>query len=104
MKRNNKKGFTIVELVIVIAVIGILAGVLIPTFSGIIGQANQSAADQAARNGFNNCYSQDLSDGKLDGMNGDVEITDDGYDHTVPSYTATKNDKEATYGLNGFVD
>ena len=35
MKRN-KKGFTIVELVIVIAVIAILAAVLIPTFSSLI--------------------------------------------------------------------
>ena len=53
MKRNNKKGFTIVELVIVIAVIGILAGVLIPTFSGIIDSANKSADLQEARNGYN---------------------------------------------------
>ena len=43
INRNNKKGFTIVELVIVIAVIAILAAVLIPTFSGIINKANQSA-------------------------------------------------------------
>ena len=50
MKRNNKKGFTIVELVIVIAVIAILSAVLIPTFGGIIDQANQSAAQQEARN------------------------------------------------------
>jgi prepilin-type N-terminal cleavage/methylation domain-containing protein len=32
MKRQNKKGFTIIELVIVIAVIAILASVLIPVF------------------------------------------------------------------------
>ena len=43
INRNNKKGFTIVELVIVIAVIAILAAVLIPTFAGIINKANQSA-------------------------------------------------------------
>ena len=49
IKRNNKKGFTIVELVIVIAVIAILAGVLIPTFSGIIRKANLSADQQAVR-------------------------------------------------------
>ena len=48
MKRNNKKGFTIVELVIVIAVIAILAGVLIPTFAGIITKAQDSAALQQA--------------------------------------------------------
>ena len=49
IKRNNKKGFTIVELVIVIAVIAILAAVLIPTFSGIIKKAQESADIQAVR-------------------------------------------------------
>ena len=49
-KLNNKKGFTIVELVIVIAVIGILAGVLIPTFSGIQQSAKESAAFQECKN------------------------------------------------------
>ena len=48
--KMNKKGFTIVELVIVIAVIAILAGVLIPTFSGIVTRAQDSAVIQEARN------------------------------------------------------
>ena len=46
MKNTNKKGFTLVELVIVIAVIAILAAVLIPTFTSVINRANQSAALQ----------------------------------------------------------
>ena len=45
---KNRKGFTIVELVIVIAVIAILAAVLIPTFSGIVNKANESSALQVA--------------------------------------------------------
>ena len=49
MKKLNKKGFTIVELVIVIAVIAILAAVLIPTFSGVVEKAQKSAALQACR-------------------------------------------------------
>ena len=49
MKKSNKKGFTIVELVIVIAVIAILAAVLIPTFSNLIKRANLSADQQAIR-------------------------------------------------------
>ena len=49
MKHTNKKGFTIVELVIVIAVIAILAAVLIPTFSNLIKKANESADIQAVR-------------------------------------------------------
>ena len=50
MKKLNKKGFTIVELVIVIAVIGILAAVLIPTFSGVVESANESNALSEASN------------------------------------------------------
>lgn len=49
MKRTNKKGFTIVELVIVIAVIAILAAVLIPTFVSLTNKANMSADQQAVR-------------------------------------------------------
>lgn len=50
MLNKIKKGFTIVELVIVIAVIAILAGVLIPTFSSVTKNAKQSAAMQQAKN------------------------------------------------------
>lgn len=50
--RKAKKGFTIIELVIVIAVIGILAGVLIPTFSNVIANANKTAAMEEAKNAY----------------------------------------------------
>ncbi len=42
MRKSNKKAFTIVELVIVIAVVAVLAAVLIPTFSNIVKKANDS--------------------------------------------------------------
>lgn len=50
MRNMNKKGFTIVELVVVVAVIAILAAVLIPTFSGIIRKANISSDTVVAKN------------------------------------------------------
>ena len=50
MKHTNKKGFTIVELVIVIAVIAILAAVLIPTFTNLVKKANESKDTQLIRN------------------------------------------------------
>lgn len=51
MKTHNKKrGFTIVELVIVIAVIAILSAVMVPTFSGVVRKAKESAAMQEANN------------------------------------------------------
>lgn len=48
--KNKKKGFTIVELVIVIAVIAILAAVLIPTFSNVIRKANEASDTALAKN------------------------------------------------------
>lgn len=48
--KNRKHGFTIVELVIVIAVIAILAAVLIPTFSHLVNEANLSADQVAVKN------------------------------------------------------
>ena len=43
---KNKKGFTLVELVIVIAVIAILAGVMIGTFASVVKKAKESAKAQ----------------------------------------------------------
>ena len=50
MKTQRKKGFTMVELVIVIAVIAILAAVLIPTFLNLTKKADEASALADARN------------------------------------------------------
>lgn len=74
MKRTNKKGFTIVELVIVIAVIAILAAVLIPNLSRLVDKANESKTLQNAEGALKTVllYQEDgaLEDGtvfKVDG-------------------------------------
>lgn len=46
MKKNNKKGFTLVELVIVVAVMAILVAVAIPTIGSIRSSA-QSSVDKS---------------------------------------------------------
>ena len=94
MKKMNKKGFTIVELVIVIAVIAILAAVLIPTFSSIVDKANKSATLQEARNYYSAAYADDIEDGVIDGQDiNDADVAADAgtYDHdgdTIFTYTA----------------
>lgn len=64
MKKWRKKGFTIVELVIVIAVIGILSAVLIPTFSNVIEKAEVAAALQTAKNAYTEYASGEYVNGK----------------------------------------
>ena len=62
--RKNKKGFTIVELVIVIGVIGILSAILIPTFVNLTNKANAAREQEEVRNAYV-AYSIDAQDGKL---------------------------------------
>lgn len=47
---KNKKAFSLVELVIVIAVIGVLTAVLLPTFGRVLEKAKASSAMQKATN------------------------------------------------------
>ena len=65
MKNNKKKGFTIVELVIVIAVIGILSAILIPTFVGVTKAANEAALKSNLANAYS-MYMADAADGYVD--------------------------------------
>lgn len=76
-KKNNRKGFTIVELVIVIAVIAILATVLVPTFGNIIEKANISAAKQEAKSIHTN-YVMKMVEDKAD-YETDCYVVVDGY-------------------------
>jgi len=46
MKKMNKKGFTLMEMLIVVAIIGILVAIAIPTFSSSLDKSRK-AADQA---------------------------------------------------------
>ena len=41
-KRMNKKGFTLIELIIVIAILGILAALAIPRFAGFTEKAKEA--------------------------------------------------------------
>ena len=49
MKKNNKKGFTLVELVIVVAVMAVLVAVAIPTIGSIKGSADSAVLQTNCR-------------------------------------------------------
>ena len=80
MIKNKKKGFTIVELVIVIAVIGILAAVMIPVFTGLIAKANLANDNSLVKNINTQLAAAEIKDGK-----------------NVTMYDALQDAKEAGY-------
>ena len=91
MKRNTKKGFTIVELIIVIAVIAVLAAVLIPTFSNLIQKANV-AADTTLIKNLNTALAMDTSVSKHVTMTQALEATkENGFDVEKIVARATNN-------------
>ena len=91
--KRQKKGFTIVELVIVIAVIGILAAVLIPTFVGLVRKAN-IAADTALVKDLNTVLATDKAlNGKHTTMYDALEATkESGLDVSKINAKVAKNE------------
>ena len=49
MDKNKKKGFTLVELIVVLAILAILAAMLVPALTGYIDKANEKKILAAAR-------------------------------------------------------
>ena len=77
-KLKNKKGFTLVELIVVIAIIAILAAVLIPVIGNYVADANASANEQTMKE-IENAVSIEISEMGNKGAKisnaGSIEIT-----------------------------
>jgi prepilin-type N-terminal cleavage/methylation domain-containing protein len=86
--KTNQKGFTLIELMIVVAIVGILASVGLPSYQSYVSKANGSAALQSLNSNRLDTAEYYSVQGELRGKVRDLnwEATNDGV--TVTLYAA----------------
>lgn len=82
MLNQQNKGFTLVELLIVVAIIGILSAIAIPQYSQYKTNAYNSAAQSDIRNGRTAAEAMYSEDGDYNGSTDHLNATLDAFDYS----------------------
>lgn len=73
---GSDEGFSLIELIVVVAILGILVAIAIPVFGAIQGTAQTNAAKASAQNGATSAAAQIASgeEATLNDDEGDIEL------------------------------
>ncbi|KAF0226108.1 MAG: prepilin-type N-terminal cleavage/methylation [Erysipelotrichaceae bacterium] len=97
MKKLNKKGFTLIELIVVIAILAILAAILIPAITGYITKATDGKNQANCRAYYSQVSLQVMLDQTLSPATATtvnnllVEYTVDSTNKVVTAFACTPN-------------
>ncbi len=99
LTKKNEKGFTLIELMIVIAIIGILAAIAIPNFISYRRRSYNSAANSDVKNAFTSAQAYFIDEPT--GAASVQALTGAGYRQTT-NVTITAGGTQATLAITTF--
>lgn len=100
MKKNNKKGFTLAELLIVVAIIAVLVAVAIPVFTTQLERSREATDVANVRSAYAALMADYIATGSASGTTVTAQQTQDDWQGTPGTLMTQINGVESPYSFD----